>query len=427
MSETNDQVRAEARAAIQAIKSGQRVFIHAGAATPFRLIQGMMDEADRLRDVELVHLHTLGDAPYADARYRGQFRVTNLFIGENMRKKIDFDRVDYLPCFLSEIPPLFRSGRFPLDVALIQVSPPDRHGYCTLGVSVDVARAAVDSAKIVIAEINHRMPRINGDGLIHKSKFHSFIEVDEPIPEAFQRPLTEIEKRIGKFTADIIEDGATLQVGIGSIPDAVLASLKQHKNLGVHTEMWSDGVLELIRCGAVDNSQKSIYRGRTVSGFMIGTKALYDFAHDNPSVVQLDTAYVNDPNTIARNPKVTAINSAVEIDLTGQVCADSVGCRMISGVGGQMDFMRGAATSKGGKPIIAISSLTKDGSSRIVPTLKVGAGVVTTRGHVHYVVTEFGVADLHGKTLGQRARALIQIAHPKHQESLEKDWHQFYG
>jgi acyl-CoA hydrolase len=292
---------------------------------------------------------------------------------------------------------------------------------------VDVARAAVDSAKLILAQVNHRMPRVHGDGLIHLSQIHHFIEVDDALPEVQPRLLTDVERAIGKHASGLIEDGATLQVGIGSIPDAVLASLKNHRHLGLHTEMWSDGALELIRSGAVDNSRKIVHPGRSVSGFIIGTQAVYDFIHDNPSVIQLDIGYVNNPSTIARNPKATAVNSALEIDLTGQVCADSIGCRVISGVGGQMDFIRGSSQSPGGKPIIALTSRTRSGRSRIVPTLKVGAEVVTTRAHVHYVVTEFGVADLYGKTLSERSRALINIAHPEDRENLDKTWHDCYG
>lgn len=408
---------------IQIIQPGHRVFVHGGAATPFALIRGLVEQASRFKNVELIHLHTLGDAPYADLKYRDNFKVTNLFVGPNMRSRMNYENIDYLPCFLSEIPALFRSGKRPLDVALIHVSSPDRHGFCTLGVSVDVAKAAVDSAKIIIAQVNKQMPRVHGDGVIHISKIHHFVEVDEAIPESPIATLTEIDKAIGKFVAQIIQDGSTLQVGIGGVPDAILAALKNHRHLGVHSEMWSDGILELIKCGAVDNSEKKVHPGKTVSGFVIGTKSLYDYIHDNPSVVQLDTAYVNSPNIIARNPKVVAINSAVEIDLTGQVCADSVGGRIISGVGGQMDFMRGASLSPGGKPLIALSSRTKRGESRIVPTLKTGAGVVTTRAHVHHIITEYGAVDLFGKTLSERAKALIGISHPEDREILSKKWH----
>lgn len=409
------------------VQSGNRVFIHGGAATPFRLIDKLIEEASRLSDVELIHLHTMGSAAYADPQYSQNFKVANLFVGPNMRSKMSLSRVEYLPCFLSEIPALFRSGKRPLDVALIHVSPPNEHGYCTLGTSVDVARAAVESSKFVIAQINRQMPRVHGDGFIHLSKIHRFIEIDESLPEALPVPLQAEELAIGKNVAELVEDESTLQVGIGNIPDAVLASLKNHRHLGVHSEMWSDGILELIKCGAVDNSRKVIHPGKTVSGFVTGSKALYDFIHDNPSVAQLDIGYVNNPTNIARNPKAVSINSAVEIDLTGQICADSIGCHIISGVGGQMDFMRGSAESKGGKPIIAITSRTKKGFSRVVPTLKPGAGVVTTRSHVHYVVTEYGVADLYGKTLSERAESLIRIAHPEDREQLKHDWKKLYG
>lgn len=404
------------------IQSGHRVFIHGAAATPHVLIAGMLEHADRLRDVELIHLHTYGAALYADPQYSHAFRVVNLFVGENIRRKINGDSVDYLPCFLSEIPQLFRSRSRPLDVALVHVSPPDKHGFCTLGTSIDVARAAVDCADIVIAQSNVNMPRVHGDGVIHVSRFDHYIEVDEPLDEHPMRPLTDEEINIGKAIAEIVEDGATLQMGIGSVPDAVLAALVNHKNLGIHTEMWSDGLLPLIESGVVNNTEKAIHPGKLVSGFVMGTRKLYDFIDDNPSVVQLDIEYVNNVGVIARNPKVTAINSAVEVDLSGQVCADSIGHRIISGVGGQMDFIRGASISKGGKPIIALTSRAKHGQSRIVPTLRPGAGVVTTRAHVHYIVTEYGVADLYGKTVNERAMALIDIAHPQDREWLSRAW-----
>lgn len=412
--------------ALELIQSGHRVFIQGAAATPFRLIEGLLTHHERLRNVELIHLHTLGEAAYAQSQYSKSFRVVNLFVGENLRGKIGTARVDYLPCFLSEIPALFRSKRRPLDVALIHVSPPDAHGYCSLGTSVDVARAAVESASIIIAQINHQMPRVHGDGFIHVSRFNRYIEIDEPIPEVKSSSVAPEEAAIGKITSGLIEDGSTLQMGIGSIPDAVLKSLHGHRHLGIHTEMWTDGALALIQSGAVDNSRKLVHPGRCVSGFLMGTKALYDFVNDNPSVIQLDIGYVNSPQTIARNPKVVAINSAVEIDLTGQVCADSIGCRIISGVGGQMDFIRGASLSEGGKPIIALTSRTKRGIPRIVPTLHPGAGVVTTRAHVHFVVTEYGIADLYGKTLSERAREMIRIAHPDDRESLDREWFNHY-
>ncbi len=406
------------------IESGQRVFVQGAAATPQRLLEAMVAEHARLRDVEVIHLHTMGSASYANSEYEKSFRVANVFVGGNMRGKLDDARNDYLPCFLSEVPALFRSGVRPIDVALIHVSPPDKQGYCSLGTSVDVARAAVDVAKTVIAQINPNMPRVHGDGFVHMNRIDDYIECDDPVPEVVPSRRGPTEDAIGQAVASLIEDGATLQMGIGAVPDAVMAALRGHKHLGIHSEMWTDGALELIQSGVVDNSRKAVHPGKTVSGFLYGTKALYDFIDDNPSVVQLDIGYVNQPNVIARNPRVAAINSAVEIDLTGQVCADSIGPHVISGVGGQMDFLRAAALSKGGKPILALPSRTKKGQSRIVAELHRGAGVVTTRAHVHWVVTEHGVINLFGKTLGERAKALIGIAHPEDRESLERAWHE---
>lgn len=408
---------------VRHIQSDNRVFVHAGAATPTVLTKALAEQAARLKNVEIMHLHTMDDAPYAKPELSESFRITNLFVGPNVRQRMNQANVDYLPCFLSEIPELFRSGTKPIDVALIHVSPPDAHGYCSLGVSVDVARAAVDSAKLVLAQVNKNMPRVHGDGFIHMSNIHFYTEVDLPIIVSEAHEPNDVEKTIGRFAAELIEDGSTLQAGIGAIPNAVLKSLTSRRHLGIHTEMWSDGVLDLIKSGAVDNSRKKVYAGKTASAFIIGTQAVYDFIHDNPSVVQLDAAYINNPTTIARNPKVAAINSAVEVDLTGQVCADSIGSRIISGVGGQMDFMRGASLSPGGKPIIALTSRTKHGQPRIVPTLKAGAGVVTTRAHIHYVVTEYGIASLYGKTLIERAQALIEIAHPADRELLYEAWY----
>lgn len=411
-----------AAAAVSAIQSGQRVFVQGGVATPLALLDALVDQASRLVDVELIHLHTSGPARYADPEHARSFRVANLFVGPNIRSRVDLDRVDYLPCFLSEIPALLRSGRRPLDVALIHVSPPDRHGLCTLGTSVDVARAAVDVAPVVIAQINPRMPRVHGDGLVRMDEIDHWIEVDAPIPEVPPHRLGEAELAIGRHVAGIIEDGATLQMGIGAVPDAVLAALHGHRHLGIHTEMWSDGCLDLIESGAVDNSRKKIHPRKTVSGFVMGTRRLYDFIDDNPEVVQLDIGYVNNPTVIARNPKVAAINSAVEVDLTGQVCADSVGSRVISGVGGQMDFIRAAALSAGGTPIIALTSRTASGRPRLVARLQAGAGVVTTRAHVHFVATEYGIVDLSGRTLRERAEALIGIAHPEDRPALVQAW-----
>ena len=416
------QTHTTAAEAIAAIRPGHRVFIQGAHATPTALVDALVDRADALRDVELIHLHTHGDAAYADPKYADAFRVVNLFVGGNMRRRVDGDRVDYLPCFLSEIPALLRSGRRPIDVALLHVSSPDEHGFVTLGTSVDVTIAAVEAARVVIAQVNPNMPRVHGDGFLHLSKIDHIVDVDTPLDELAPPPLSDIELAIGRHAAEIIDDGATLQMGIGAIPDAVLASLKNHRNLGIHTEMWSDGVLQLVESGAIDNSRKSVHPGKIVSGFVMGTQKLFDFIDDNPQCVLLDIAYVNNVSVIARNPRVTAINSAVEIDLSGQVCADSIGHRVISGVGGQMDFIRGASLSEQGKPIIALLSRTKKGVPRIVPTLKPGAGVVTTRAHVHYVITEYGVADLYGRTCNERANALIDIAHPDDRETLARVW-----
>lgn len=415
-----------AEEALSHVYSNSNIFIHGGDATPNELIDGLIGNAQQLKNVTLTHLHTHGEAKYAHPKYAGIFNIINLFVGGNLRKHVDYDRIDYLPCFLSEIPNLFRSKQIPLDFALIHVSPPDAHGNCTLGTSVDVAKAAVNSAKIVIAQINPNMPRVHGDGFIHESEIDYAIEVDRVLANNHELLLSEEDLKIGQLTASLIEDGSTLQMGIGSIPDAVLSSLTNHKNLGIHTEMWSDGALKLIQSGAVNNSMKSVHRGKTVSSFIVGGKDVHDFINDNPSVIQLEADYVNNPSIIKRNPSVCAINSAVEIDLTGQVCADSIGHKIISGVGGQMDFMRGASLSEGGKPIIVINSRSKKGFPKIVPTLKNGAGVVTTRSHIHYVVTEYGIANLYGKTLKQRAQELITVAHPEDRQELEKQWHELH-
>lgn len=408
--------------AIQKIPSTGRVFIQGAAATPNRLIDELVRQADRFSDLELMHLHTMGSAPYASPQLTKNFRVTNFFVGANLRRAIDYDRVDYLPCFLSEIPTLLRKGPRRPDVALIHVSPPDRHGFCTLGTSVDVTRAALDSASLIIAQVNPQMPRVHGDGVIHINEIDYFVETNDPLPESLLPELSKEEEQIGKNIAGIIEDGATLQMGIGAIPNAVLRYLTNHKDLGMHTEMWSDGALDLIEKGIINNRKKRIHPHKNVSTFLYGSKKLYDFINDHPAVILLDVAYVNSPAVIARNPRVTAINSAVEVDLTGQVCADSIGSHIISGVGGQIDFIRGASLSEGGKPIIAMTSRTHHRIPRIVAALKQGAGVVTSRAHVHYIVTEYGVANLFGKTINERAKALIGIAHPEDRDQLEKDW-----
>ena len=407
--------------ALTAVKSGDRVFIHGVAAAPHTLIDAMVARSPELRDVEVVHLHTEGNAPYADVSLESSFRINAFFVGSNVRHAVNQGRGDYIPVFLSEIPALFRKNVLPLDVALIHVSPPDKHGYCSLGVSVDIARAAVDCAKTIIAQVNPRMPRTLGDSLVHINDIDALVPVDTPLHQVAPPELTDVDRAIGRHVAEMIDDGATLQMGIGSMPNAVLASLHNHKDLGVHTEMFSDGLIDLAEKGVVNGRLKAKHPGKIVAGFVMGTQRLYDFVDDNPRVLMLDIAYVNDTSVIRRNPKVTAINSAIEVDLTGQVCADSIGTRLYSGVGGQMDFIRGASLSEGGKPIIALPSTTSKGESKIVPFLKQGAGVVTTRAHVHYIVTEYGVANLYGCNLKQRAEALIRISHPDHREHLERE------
>lgn len=407
--------------AIAAIKSGHSLYIHSVAAAPQTLIRELVRQAERLRDVRIIHLHTEGPAPYADPMYADSFRVTCLFIGSNMRKAVQEGRADYAPVFLSEIPHLFRSRIIPVDVALINVSPPDKHGFCSLGVTVEAAHEALHSASIVIAQINPRMPRTHGDALIHRDKLTYMIEVDEPIFEVQPPVLGEIEHAIGRNVASLIEDGATLQMGIGAIPDAVLHQLGSHKDLGIHTEMFSDGLLPLIEKGVVNGSRKTIHPHKIVATFVMGSKNVYDFVDDNPMVSMLDVAYVNNPATIQRNPCMTAINSAIEVDVTGQVCADSIGPAPYSGVGGQVDFMRGSARSAGGKPIIALPSRTSSGIGRITTLLKNGAGVVSSRAHVHYIATEYGVVNLYGKSLRERAELLVSIAHPDDRERLARE------
>ncbi len=405
--------------AVKLIKSNDRVLIQGGSATPQALIKAMVARAPELRNVELVHLHTEGACGYTAPELRESFHTNAFFIGGNVRKMVG-NTVDYIPVFLSEIPSLFRQGYMDLDVVLVNVSPPDKHGFCSLGVSVDIVISGIEQGKKVIAQINSRMPRTFGDAQIHLKHFDACVEIEEEIYEmSFVEP-SEIEKSIGKNIAEIIDDGATLQMGIGGIPNAVLTFLNNHKNLGIHTEMFSEGVIDLVRNGVVNGSKKKTNPYKIVSGFAMGTRRLYDFMDDNPEIEMNDIAYVNDTSIIRKNPKVTAINSAIEVDLTGQICADSIGQRMFSGVGGQMDFMRGAALSEGGKPICAITSTTGKGISKITPMLKVGAGVVTTRAHARFVATEYGIAELFGRNLKQRAQALRDIAHPDHREELDK-------
>lgn len=414
-----------AEEAVQCINSGDRVFLHGSAATPVHLIHALLDRHAALRDVEIVSITTLGDVHFDDPAFSDSFFFNSLFVSGSTRSVVNSQHGDYVPIFLSEIPKLFREDILPLDVALVQVSPPDRHGFCTLGTSVDIALSALQHARCIIAQVNPRMPRTHGDGFVHIDDIDALVYHEAELPEVdYSSRQNECTAAIGKNVASLIEDGATLQMGIGGIPDQVLKNLTHHRHLGVHTEMFSDGIISLMQKGVIDNSQKVLNRGKSVTGFLAGTRRLYDFVHDNPAVRVMDISYVNDTSIIRQNPKVTAINSAIEIDLTGQVCADSIGTYQYSGIGGQMDFIRGASLSEGGKPIIALPSITSQGLSRIVPVLKEGAGVVTTRGHVHWVVTEYGMVNLFGKSLKQRARALISIAHPEHRETLERYYHE---
>ena len=389
--------------AVKQIQSGNRVFIQGSACTPTILVKALFKRKAELKDVELVSISTLGDLAFDPAALGGAFFVNSLFVSAQVRDMVNSAYGDYVPIFLSEIHLLFRRGILPIDVALIHVSPPDKHGFCSLGTSVDITRSAVKYARYIIAQVNRQMPRTHGDGIIHISEINAIVEVNEPLPEvSYVHKINETARTIGRHCAHLIEDGSTLQMGIGSIPDAVLSCLHHHKDLGIHTEMFSDGVVDLVERGVVNNKYKKKHQGKIVTAFAIGTKRLYDFIDDNPQVVFLEADYVNDTKVIRANPKVVAINSALEIDLTGQVCADSIGTYQYSGVGGQMDFIRGAALSEGGKPIIALPSTTKAGSSKIVPYIKPGSAVVTTRAHVHYVVTEYGIAYLRGKNLRQR-------------------------
>lgn len=407
--------------AVGLVKSGNRIFIQGAAMTPIKLIDALCERYYELDDVEILQIHTEGKAKYTEEPYSKAFSINTCFVAGNVRSAVNSNKGAYIPIFLSEIHNLFRKNLLPLDVAFIQVSPPDKHGYCSLGASVDITLPAIQTAKKVIAQINPKVPRTHGDGIIHSSQIDAAIEVDESIFASTIAPPTPIELEIGKHVAGLIEDGATLQMGIGGIPNVVLNNLKNHKNLGIHTEMFSDGILPLVKSGVITGKNKEIKTGKLVTCFAIGSPELYDFIDDNPIVHFKEAAYTNDTAIIRRNPKVTAINSAIEIDLTGQVCADTIGKYQFSGVGGQMDFIRGAALSEGGKPIIAMPSITKNGISKIVPFLKEGAGVTTTRAHVHYIATEYGVVNLYGKNLKQRAKELISIAHPDHRQQLEKD------
>lgn len=417
-----------AEEAVKIVKSGDRIYLHGSAATPHTLIRALGQRALELENVEIISISTLGDMCLADPECRDAFHFNSVFVSQNIRQAVNNGMGNYIPVFLSEIPGLFHKKILPIDVALINISPPDRHGFCSLGVSVDVAVAAVKNAKYVIAQVNSRMPRTHGDGLLHINDVHAMVEVADELPEVdYRKHITPIEQAIGKHCASLVEDGATLQLGIGTIPDAVLQQLTGHKDLGVHTEMFSDGVIDLLKSGNITNKFKKKHKRKVITSFTTGTRELYDFIDDNPEFAFLESDYVNDAYVIGKNPKVAAINSAIEIDITGQVCADSIGTYQFSGVGGQMDFIKGAALSEGGKPIIAMASTTSRGESKIVPFLKQGAGVVTTRAHVHYVVTEYGVAYLYGKNLQQRAYALMNIAHPDHREGLEKEIRDRFG
>jgi acyl-CoA hydrolase len=417
-----------AEEAVQLVGSGNRVFIHGSAATPLCLVNNLFKRAGEINNVELVAISTFGEMEWKKPDVQKSFYLNSLFVSANVREWVNSESGDYVPVFLSEIPRLFDKGILPLDVALLQVSPPDKHGYCTLGTSIDAALSAARNAKRIIAQVNPLMPRTHGDGKIHVSKMDAMVWHEAALPEVnYSAKADETSLRIGKFVAGLIEDGATLQMGIGAIPDAALQCLGNHKGLGVHTEMFSDGIIPLVESGVITNEYKKVGRGKIVTTFTVGTRKIYDFVDDNPNVAFMDVAFVNDTSVIRKNPKVVAINSAIEIDVTGQVCSDSIGTYQFSGIGGQMDFMRGASLSEGGVPIIALPSVTAKGISRIVPVLKPGAGVVTTRGHVHYVVTEYGVVNLYGKNLEQRARLLISIAHPDHQEQLSKAFYERFG
>jgi acyl-CoA hydrolase len=407
--------------AVSHVQSGQRVFFQGATMTPNLLINALCERHAALKDIEIIQIHTEGAALYTQEPYNKAFKLNSCFVGSNVRNAVNEGNGDYIPIFLSEIHLLFRRAILPIDVAFIQVSPPDQHGYCSLGTSVDITLPAVETAKIVIAQINVHVPRTHGDGIIHLRDIDYAVQGDSPLPLSGSAVITDIEARIGIHVANLIEDGATLQLGIGNIPNAVLRNLGNHQRLGIHTEMFSDGILPLVESGVITGEEKVVKKGKIVTCFAVGSQKLYDFVDDNPLVHFKEAAYTNDTAIIRRNPKVTAINSAIEIDLTGQVCADTIGNRQYSGVGGQMDFIRGASLSQGGKPIFAMPAATANGISKITPYLKEGAGITTTRAHVHYVVTEYGVTNLFGKNLKQRAQALISIAHPQFREQLERE------
>lgn len=412
-------------AAVARITPGMRVFLTGNCSVPQRLLRALVAHAPALRDVEIVQVLTIGPADYVEPGLEHHLRVNTLFISDNVRKAVNEGRADFTPCFLGEIPRLFTGGLLPIDVALIHVSPPDEHGFCSFGIEVGITKRAAQSARVIIAEVNERMPRTLGDSFIHISKIDHVIPVDYPLPEIHMASTDAVAQQIAGYIAGLIPDGATLQTGIGAIPDAVLGLLGNHKHLGVHTELFADGIIDLIQKGVLTGERKTLHPGKVIAGFMLGTQRLYSFVHDNPIIELHPTDYTNDPFIIAQNARMVAINSAIEVDLTGQVCADSIGPRLYSGVGGQVDFIYGASRSAGGLPIIALPATALGGTaSRIVATLKPGAGVTTTRSHIRYVVTEYGVASLYGKTIRQRARALIDIAAPEFREGLERAAHE---
>ncbi len=415
--------------AVKIVKSGDHIHLSSVATSPHILIDALVKRADagELRDIKIHHLHTEGEAPYADPKYEGIFFHKAFFVGGNVRKSVQSGYSDYIPIFLGETQKLYRKGVIPCNVAMIQVSPPDKHGFVSLGTSVDATLAAIECADHVIAVVNKYIPRAWGDAMIHTSLIDIFVEFDSPLQPAHFAEASLTEMAIGKNCAELIDDGACLQMGIGAIPNAVLSQLSNHKNLGIHTEMFADGVLPLVEKGVINGAKKNIDKGKLVATFLMGSQACYDFIDDNPMVSMMDVGYTNDPFIIAKNSKVTAINSALEVDITGQVCADSLGTTFYSGVGGQVDFIYGASVSEGGKAIIAMPSVTAKGLSKIVPVLSPGAGVVTTRAHIHWMVTEYGAVNLYGKSLQERARQIISISHPDHRVELERAAYERFG
>jgi acyl-CoA hydrolase len=407
--------------AVSVVKSNDNVYVGGNAATPFVLLNALAKRKNELYNVKLIHVLLMGEDPFSEPEMEGHFRHNSLFVGPADREAVNQGRADYVPIFLFQIPDLFYSGQIPLDVTIVQVSPPDEHGFMSLGVEVLASKAAVETAKVVIGQVNEKMPRVLGDSFVHFTRFEKLVEVSEDLPELKKKPFTEVERRIGHYIADLIEDGSTLQLGIGGIPDAVLSALKDRKNLGIHTEMVSDGIMEAIEQGIITGSKKNFHPYKVICTFILGSKKLYEFVDNNPFFEAHPVNYTNHPFIVSQNEKMIAINSAIEVDITGQVCSDSIGTYIYSGFGGQVDFIRGAAHSKGGKPIIALPSTAKNDSiSKIVPFLKQGAGVVTTRADIHYIVTEYGIANLHGKNLMERTEDLIKIAHPKFRPELIK-------